>query len=54
MTDWTVVVERREFPAHALVLAAMGLPLNHPTNSHRAVAILKALDFDTRYKGKSV
>jgi hypothetical protein len=51
---WTVIVERKEFPARPLVLDAAGVPPNDPTNSHRAIAILKNLGFDTRYEGKSV
>jgi hypothetical protein len=54
MPKWTVIVERREFPARPLVFDAAGVPPNNPTNSHQAVAILKALGFDTRYEGKSV
>ena len=54
MPKWTVIVERREFPARPLVLDAASVPPNDPTNSHQAVAILKALGFDTRYQGKSV
>ena len=54
MPKWTVVVERRELPARPLVLSAAGVPPNDPTNSHQAVSKLKALGFDTRYKGKSV
>ena len=54
MPKWTVIVERREFPARPLVLGAAGVPPNDPTNSHKAVAILKGLGFDTRYEGKSV
>jgi hypothetical protein len=54
MPKWTVIVERREFPARPLVLAAAGVPPNDPRNSHQAVAILKNMGFDTRYEGKSV
>jgi hypothetical protein len=54
MPKWTVIVERREFPARPLVLAAASVPPNDPTNSHQAVAILKDRGFDTRYEGKSV
>jgi len=54
LPKWTVVVERREFPARPLVLAAAGVPPNDTTNSHQAVAILKGYGFDTRYEGKSV
>lgn len=54
MPDWTVIVERREFPARPLVLEAAGVPPNDPTNSHAAIKKLKELGFDTRYKGKSV
>jgi hypothetical protein len=54
MPKWTVIVERREFPARPLVLNAASVPPNDPTNSHQAVAILKTLGFDTRYEGKSV
>jgi hypothetical protein len=54
MPDWTVIVNRREFPARPLVLEAAGVPPNDSTNSHQAIAKLKELGFDTRYKGKSV
>ncbi len=54
MPDWTVMVNRREFPARPLVLEAAGVPPNDPTNSHAAIKKLKELGFDTRYKGKSV
>ena len=51
---WTVIVGDREFPARPLVLEAAGVPPNDTTNSHQAVAVLKALGFDTRFEGKSV
>jgi hypothetical protein len=54
MPDWTVIVNRKEYPARPLVLEAAGVPPNDPTNSHQAVAKLKNLGFDTRYQGKSV
>lgn len=54
MAKWTVIVEGKEFPARPLVLDAASVPPNDPTNSHKAVAILKGLGFDTRYEGKSV
>jgi hypothetical protein len=54
MQRWSVVVDGRELPARPLVLAAAGVPPNDPTNSHMAIAKLKALGFDTRYDGKSV
>lgn len=54
MPKWTVIVDGIELPARPLVLEAAGVPPNDPTNSHRAVAKLKSLGFDTRYQGKSV
>jgi len=54
MPSWTVIVNRHEFPARPLVLEAAGVPPNDSTNSHQAVAKLKELGFDTKYKGKSV
>src|SRR5262245_31044728 len=51
MPKWTVMVEGRELPARPLVLAAAGVNPNDPTNSHMAVAKLKALGFETRYEG---
>lgn len=54
MPKWTVIVSGKEFPVRPLVLQAAGVPPNDPTNSHRAVAKLKSLGFDTRYEGKSV
>jgi hypothetical protein len=54
MPKWTGIIERREYPARPLVLAAMGVPPNDPTNSHKAVAKLKELGFDVRYEGRSV
>ena len=54
MPKWTVIVNRREFPARPLVLDAAGVPPNDSTNSHQAVKKLKDLGFDTRYEGKSV
>jgi hypothetical protein len=54
MPKWTVIVNRREYPARPLVLDAAGVAPNDPTNSHQAVAKLKDLGFDTRYQGKSV
>jgi hypothetical protein len=54
MPKWTVVVNRKEYPARPLILEAAGVPPNDPTNSHQAVAKLKNLGFDTRYQGKSV
>ncbi len=50
MLKWTVLVEGRELPARPLVLAAAGVPPNDPTNSHMAIAKLKALGFETRYE----
>lgn len=52
MSKWTVIIDGREFPVRQLVLTAAGVPPNDPTNSHMAVARLKALGFDTRYEGK--
>lgn len=54
MPKWTVVIEGRELPARPIVLTAAGVAPNDPTNSHMAIAKLKALGFDTRYQGKSV
>src|SRR6266849_2862453 len=51
---WTVIVNRREFPARPLVLDAAGVPPNDPTNSHQAVAILKDCGFAVRYEGKTI
>ena len=47
-----MVVEQRELPARPLVLAAAGVTPNDPTNSHMAIAKLKALGFETRYDGQ--
>lgn len=54
MPKWTVIVNGVELPARPLVLETAGVPPNDRTNSHRAIAILKALGFDTRYEGRSV
>jgi hypothetical protein len=54
MPKWTVIVNRREFPARPLVLDAAGVPPNDSTNSHQAIKKLKDLGFDTRYEGRSV
>jgi len=54
LPKWTVIVENRELPARPLVLRAAGVAPNDTTNSHQAVAKLKALGFDTRYEGTSV
>jgi hypothetical protein len=54
MPKWTAIVDGRELPARPLVLTAAGVAPNDPTNSHMAVAKLKAFGFDTRYEGKSV
>lgn len=54
MPKWTVIVEGREVPARQLVLTAAGVAPNDSTNSHMAVAKLKALGFETRYEGKAV
>lgn len=54
LPDWTVIVNRKEYPARPLVLEAAGVPPNDTTNSHQAVKKLKDLGFDTRYQGKSV
>jgi len=54
MPKWSVVVDGRELPARPLVLNAAGVPPNDPTNSHQAVAILKAQGFDVRYQGKTL
>jgi hypothetical protein len=54
MPKWTVMVEAREHPARPLLLLAAGVPPNDSTNSHSAVAKLKAFGFDVRYEGKSV
>lgn len=51
MPKWTAVVEDRELPARPLVLTAAGVTPNDPTNSHMAIARLKALGFETRYDG---
>lgn len=54
MPKWTMVIDGSEFPARPLVLEAADVPPNDPTNSHQAIAILKARGFDVRYEGKSV
>jgi hypothetical protein len=54
MPRWTVVVEGREFPARPLILHAAGVFPNDPTNSHQAVALLKAHGFEVRYQGRTV
>lgn len=52
--DWTVIVEGKIFPARALVLRTKGLAPNSSINSHMAIAMLKKLGFETRFKGKPV
>lgn len=52
MPKWTVIVNRREFPARPLVLGAAGVAPNDPTNSHEAVKKLKSLGFTTLYEGR--
>jgi hypothetical protein len=52
MPKWTVIVEGMELPARPLLLQAAGVAPNDPTNSHSAVAILKAHGFETRYEGR--
>ncbi len=54
MPKWTVVVEGREFPARPLILHAAGAFPNDSTNSHQAVALLKAHGFEVRYQGKTI
>ena len=54
MPKWTVMIEGREFPARPIILTAAGVAPNDPTNSHMAIAKLKALGFETRYEGKAV
>lgn len=54
MPKWTVVVEGREFPARPLILHAAGAFPNDSTNSHQAVALLKAHGFEVRYQGRTV
>lgn len=49
LQKWIVIVEGRALPARPLVLTAAGVAPNDPTNSHMAVAKLKALGFETRY-----
>jgi predicted nucleic acid-binding protein len=49
MPKWTTIVEGRELPARPLVLTAADVRPNDPTNSHMAIAKLKALGFETRY-----
>jgi hypothetical protein len=51
LPKWTVVVDGREVPARPLILAAVGVPPNDPTNSHMAVARLQTLGFEIRYEG---
>jgi hypothetical protein len=52
MPKWTVIVNRREYPARPLVLEAAGVAPNDPTNSHQAVKKLAILGFTTLYEGK--
>ena len=52
LPKWTVIIENKELPARPLVLEAAGVEPNDPTNSHMAVARLKALGFETRYLGE--
>src|SRR3990167_7429895 len=47
MPRWTVRVQGNVYPARSLVLLAMGVRPNNPTNSHMAVARLEALGFTT-------
>lgn len=52
MPKWTVIVNRREYPARPLVLEAAGVAPNDTTNSHQAVKKLADLGFPTLYQGK--
>jgi hypothetical protein len=52
MPKWTVVIDGREYPARPLILTAAGVAPNDATNSHMAIAKLKALGFETRYAGQ--
>ena len=52
MPKWTVIVDDHEFAARPLILAAAGVAPNDATNSHMAIAKLKALGFETRYAGQ--
>ena len=54
LPKWTAIINGRELPVRPLVLQAADVPPNDPTNSHRAVAILKNLGFEVRYEGRAV
>lgn len=54
LPKWTVIVDGRELPARPLVLHAAGVFPNDPTNSHQAIAILKAHGFEVRYQGNPI
>lgn len=54
LPKWTTIVNGRELPVRPLVLRAADVPPNDPTNSHRAVALLKNFGFEVRYEGKPV
>ena len=54
LPKWTVIVNGRELPVRPLVLQAADVPPNDPTNSYRAVPILKNFGFEVRYEGKRV
>jgi hypothetical protein len=54
LPKWTVIVNRKEYPARPLALETAGVAPNDPTNSHQSIAKLKDLGFDTIYQGKSV
>lgn len=54
LTDWTALVEDREFPARTLLLRAAKAIESNSLTSEEAAVILSDLGFEVRYKGATI
>lgn len=54
LTDWTTVIEDREFPARSLLLRAARAIESNSLTSEEAAVILSDLGFEVRFKGATV
>lgn len=54
LTEWTALVEDREFPARTLLLRAAKAIESNSLTSEEAAVILSDLGFEVRYKGATI
>ncbi len=54
LTDWTTIVEAREFPTRALLLRAAKATESNAVTGEEAAVLLSDLGFEVRLKGETI